>query len=71
MKFSLEINLGNDAMRTYGDIAGALRRVAANIEKNHDFQEEAHHDAEGDIKDPLGNSVGSWAIAGRFDDPEI
>lgn len=52
-KFILRITLGNDAMRSLGDIAEVLHQTAREIER---YQES------GAIYDYNGNSVGSYMI---------
>jgi len=55
-RFTLTIQLGNDAMQTWGDIANALRDTARRIEIDHDVES-------GDsapIHDLNGNRVGKW-----------
>ena len=56
MKFTLEIELGNDAMQTEDDVARALKEVAKNI-RNHGFD-----DATEGIFDLNGNKVGEWRL---------
>lgn len=51
-QFNLHIELGNDAMQSGLDVAGALRKVADKIE--HDLE------ASGVITDANGNTVGSY-----------
>lgn len=51
--FWLSIECGNDAMRTYEDIAEALRKVADRIENG---------TREGRIRDTNGNSVGGFEV---------
>jgi hypothetical protein len=63
MKFSLSIELGNDAMQSGFDVATALEAAAAYI---HDLSEntgalEAQDGAA--IFDTNGNRVGFWAIS--------
>lgn len=57
MKFVLEIKLGNDAMLTSRDVAQALFKVAARIERSAPptAESEAHK-----ILDENGQGVGSW-----------
>jgi hypothetical protein len=50
--FTLELELGNEAMQSPEDIADALRRVAQMIENS--------HGAEGSIMDNNGNTVGKF-----------
>lgn len=51
--FTLKINLGNDAMQTTRDVAGALRRVAGWMETGTD---------RGRILDDNGNLVGEFGL---------
>ena len=67
MKFTLKIDLGNAAMLTGEDIAGALREVARKIEREatcsvNDDGEEQIDETGGGIIDDNGNRVGSWAV---------
>ena len=59
MQFTLTIALGNEAMRTDGDIADALRQVAVLFAGN-DFEDITPED--GPIRDVNGNTVGSWIV---------
>lgn len=54
-RFTLTIELGNDAMQTGADIADALRRVAAR-------QEEWERGTDGAIRDENGNTVGRYGF---------
>lgn len=57
-KFTLEIELGNDAMRTYQDIREVLQMVTKG----------RHGPKIGDgnnIRDLNGNTVGRWEITGE------
>jgi uncharacterized protein (DUF2141 family) len=62
MKFTLEIELGNDAMRSYQDIRDALKQVilsAGSCASSH------ARPTDGDgakIMDLNGNSVGTWGV---------
>ena len=58
MTFTLTIEMGNDAMQTYADIAHATQRVFADFSRNH----EAVEDNAGRIYDANGNKVGTWSI---------
>jgi len=57
MKFTLDIDLGNDAMRSPEDIAHALETVA------HRLRNESDGDT-APIRDTNGNTVGEWAYRG-------
>jgi hypothetical protein len=59
MKFSLEIDLGNEAMLTYADIAQATKRIFADFANRY---EDATDDA-GRIYDINGNKVGTWEVS--------
>lgn len=54
--FTLTIKLGNDAMQTPDDIAGALREVADTVQSGR---------GNGKIFDLNGNSVGQFDITGE------
>lgn len=58
MKFTLEIELGNDAMQTYADIAASVRRIFSDFANCHDTAE----DDAGRIYDANGNRVGEWSV---------
>src|SRR5262245_7185371 len=63
MKLTLTISLGNEAMRTAGDIAATLRRIAVDLDDNDDGQPLTEVDRGGDaIRDLNGNPVGSWRL---------
>ena len=58
-QFILKINLGNDAMITGYDIAGALRDIANKINDNEDMRDFSGTKR---IMDLNGNYVGSWMV---------
>jgi hypothetical protein len=58
-QFTLKINLGNDAMITGYDIAGALRDIADKVNDNEDMRE---FTGQKRIMDINGNTVGSWQV---------
>lgn len=60
MRFTLEIEMGNDAMQTYADIAYAVRRVFPDFANR---PEEVDEDENGNLYDMNGNRVGSWSIS--------
>lgn len=59
MKFILEIEIGNDAMQTYVNIAEALANVAQKLK--YDFMAPVRSDWY-TIRDINGNTVGKWFI---------
>lgn len=66
MVFSLRIELGNEAMQTGTDIAGALQELAGRVAT---FAEDTNYDrgrgwpgTVGPIRDANGNTVGSWEV---------
>lgn len=61
MKFILEINLGNDAMREAQDVGHALERVAERL-FGRAGREELGIGDDGPIRDLNGNAVGRWEI---------
>ena len=59
MRFTLEIELDNEAMLTSGDLARALKRVA----RIHEDAGDREHDVTGGtIRDDNGNTVGKWQV---------
>ncbi len=58
-KFTIKIQLGNDAMRSEADIANALRDIAGKIFHGHISLKEPN---ETTIRDENGNRIGSVAI---------
>lgn len=56
--FTMCITLGNDAMQTYADIAGAVQQIFSDFARRN---EPAEDDA-GRIYDANGNRVSSWTI---------
>lgn len=67
MKFTLEIELGNEAMQYGHDLAKALEQVSELL-KYHDAQEAQSvedwdvYDRKGSVKDHNGNRVGKWEV---------
>ena len=62
MKFTLEIQLGNDAMQNGADVAELLRKVAARIESNPFDSYNDDGEFGGVLKDRNGNTVGKWEV---------
>lgn len=56
MTFKLEINLGNDAMQTPGDVSDALRQIARALLECEEFGD--NHV----IRDDNGNRVGFFGV---------
>jgi len=52
-QFILKINLGNEAMQTYSDIAQAVRRIPLCT---------INPGESGNIRDINGNTVGFWKV---------
>ena len=59
MKFTLEIELGNDAMRKYADIARQLKKLSSNWNEYSYAPSKMDYAA---IMDANGNKVGHWEI---------
>jgi hypothetical protein len=59
-KFSLEIEMGNEAMQSYADIAQAVRRIFADFANR---PEEVDEGENGNVYDLNGNKVGTWEIS--------
>lgn len=63
MKFTLEINLGNEAMQTGNDVAEALQGIVDRLVDTYDLSA----DMRGKLRDSNGNTVGHWEI----NEPEV
>lgn len=57
MRFSLTINLGNDAMNDPISLSDALRGVARDLRSSIDLAAQVNT-----IRDFNGNSVGTWSL---------
>ena len=62
MKFTLEIEMGNEAMQTVGDLSRALKMTAVCVSDAADLKDRRHGANEGGIRDANGNKVGTWRI---------
>jgi len=65
MRFTLTIELGNEAMQTSGDIAGALEDVIATLARHHtrdNYLPRAATRRHISIIDINGNTVGKWEV---------
>jgi len=62
VKFVLTIELGNDAMQTYGDIASALIRLGKDSCDNEPPELVASSTNGGNVYDQNGNRVGKWKV---------
>ena len=58
MTFTMTIEMGNDSMQTYADIAQATARIFSDFSRQHEEVE----DNAGRIYDANGNKVGHWSI---------
>lgn len=61
MNFSVNIQLGNEAMETGDDVARALRKIASDVSE-HGVIADADEVRVG-IRDENGNTVGYWKVA--------
>lgn len=59
MKFTLSIELGNEAMQDSEDVAHALRTVAGKVAEYYAPLEGGER---GSIRDLNGNTCGSWEV---------
>lgn len=62
MKFALEIELGNDAIRDFYDIAQALISMARKFEMRHNCDIEVGQWDTSALRDTNGNTIGQWEI---------
>lgn len=63
MKFTLTIELGNDAMKTYDDIASALIQLGKECLDGEVPDDVADANNNGHVYDANGNRVGYWQVA--------
>jgi hypothetical protein len=61
VKFTLEIELGNDAMQTAADLQDTLLKLAQRLHKTLPYGPVRSPEG-GRIMDANGNSVGTWTI---------
>jgi predicted deacylase len=64
-KFALTVELGNEAMQTPADVAGALKAIARNLEAGGvwGYWKNTHLDLTGgNARDDNGNTVGGWVV---------
>jgi hypothetical protein len=59
MRFTLTIELGNDAMQTRADIEEALRKLGQDLRYMSDPPEDGD---DGVVADTNGNKVGTWEV---------
>ena len=62
MKFTLTIDLGNDAMQTYADLRAALKYVSAYTREYRGRDEALEPYDNALVRDVNGNTVGGWTI---------
>lgn len=61
MKVQIEIDLGNDAMRTGADVAEVLRQLASRIEHDGKYRSRDAGNARS-LRDVNGLKVGEWLL---------
>ena len=62
MKFTVEIELGNDAMQTYQDIRDALKEIILSAGSCASSHAQPTHGDGAKVRDENGNTVGSWGV---------
>lgn len=62
MKFIVEIELGNDAMRTADDVLKSIRRSLERLPRDEAFEDYEHDWPSGQLRDVNGNKVGEWEV---------
>jgi hypothetical protein len=61
--FKLRIALGNDAMQTAEDVAGALRGLADHVAEIGGYVDFGGYRDAGSVRDENGNTVGMWELS--------
>jgi hypothetical protein len=69
MRFTLELELGNEALLTSEDLSAVLEKVGKRITSQDYVQHLIDENGDGDIiargiTDAYGNTVGSWSLSG-------
>ncbi len=59
--FKIELDMGNDAMQSAEDVAGALIRIAAMVKRDGLLR-----NSEQSVRDDNGNCVGTFKYNGRL-----
>ncbi len=62
MKFTLAIDCSKQSMRTYEEVALALRATALRLERNYARGEEVFPGEEGVVKNHTSLKVGGWEV---------
>lgn len=62
MKFTLQIEVGNDAVQGEGDVAQLLRNVATHLCAGGSFFDFQGQARVGTVRDVNGNKVGRWEV---------
>jgi len=62
MEFTLEIELGNEAMQTRGDVAAALKRVATALTHYGAAPIKPTDAGPIAVRDLNGNTIGKWEV---------
>lgn len=64
MKFSVEIEMGNEGMQSFQDLRDALKQVATKLGSRQHCSSGAPNDGDGSkVMDVNGNAVGEWSIS--------
>jgi hypothetical protein len=61
--FKLTIALGNNAMQTAEDVAGALRGLADHVAQIGEYVDFGGYRDAGKVRDENGNAVGTWKLS--------
>lgn len=61
MRFFININMGNDAMKSADDLANAIKKVADRI-ASEQYDIDPDDEYEVPINDDNGNTVGEWGF---------
>jgi hypothetical protein len=64
MKFTLEIELGNDAMQTFEDVRAAISKTLVHPVTNAFNEDVLSIGDTHTLRDVAGNRVGKWGVSG-------
>lgn len=68
LKFIVSITLGNDAMLTHGDVAGALQNIALRLTDTYGEEVDMFNGQGGYVRDLNGHRVGKWGVQSEIPD---
>ena len=63
MKLRIEVEIGNDAMRTKAELVQAVLKIRRQLKRDLNLRDKRHGANRGSVLDVNGNTVGRWEVA--------